>query len=531
LNGRKILIRGGGWVDNLFLDNTYENYEAQIRYAKHMNLNTIRLEGFWGNNEDLYNLCDENGILLMAGWSCQWEWPASLGKETDQYGGIKSPEDILLISKSWKDQIKWLRNHPSIFLWLYGSDMTPRPELESRYQEILKAEDPTRPFLAAASSRNSIVTGKTGVKMLGPYDYVTPNYWYIDTKFGGAYGFNTETGPGPQVPPVESVRKMIPQDSLWPIGKIYDYHCGGNAFNTLDRYNEMMDQRMGKPASIEEYCQKAQFLNYEGMRAMFEAFAANRYKATGVIQWMYNSAWPKFWWQLYDYYLMPNGAFYGARKACEPLHIQYNYGTNGVDLVNNTAKDYKDLRAVIRIFDSKMKERYSKELSLKAKADKKENLELLPAPGDYGTTYFLDLRLYDKDKKTVSNNFYCLSSKSDILDSAKTNWYVTPAREYGDFTELNRLQDVKLTVKHHFKKAGEKEFVTVELNNPTDKLAFLVDLSLLNKKNGESILPIFWDDNYFSLLPGEKRTVSGYYYTKNAEGVSPELKISGWNIK
>ncbi|MDP4174054.1 MAG: glycoside hydrolase family 2 TIM barrel-domain containing protein [Bacteroidota bacterium] len=532
LNGKKILIRGGGWVDNLLLDNTFDNYKAQVSYAKHMNLNTIRLEGFWGTSEDLYNLCDENGILLMAGWSCQWEWPGSLGKETDEFGGIKTPEDMKLIAQSWSDQVKWLRNHPSIFVWLYGSDKTPRPELESRYQDILKNEDPTRPFLAAASGKNSTVTGKTGVKMLGPYDYVTPNYWYIDKKYGGAYGFNTETGPGPQVPPIETIKKMIPQDSLWPVGKIYDYHCGGNDFNTLDRYNEMMNQRMGKPADLEEYCWKSQYLNYEGMRAMFEAFGANRYKATGVIQWMYNAAWPKFWWQLYDYYLNPNGAFYGAKKACEPLHIQYNYATNGIDLINNTQKEFKALQAVISVFDFNLQKKYTRTIStVNLAPDRTENIDILPSITDLSKAYFVDLKLYDKEQKLVSSNFYCLSSKAEVLDTAKTNWYVTPNKEYGDFSELNQLQSVKLRVNEKLKKEGQKQLVTVELANPTDKLAFMINISVKNSTTGENVLPIFWNDNYISLLPGEKRTINGYYFTKDLEASHPQIVVTGWNVK
>jgi len=114
LNGKKILIRGGGWTDNLLLDNTYQNIKYQIKYARHLNLNTIRMEGFWGENQDIYNLCDENGILIMVGWSAQWEWKNVFGAPTDKYGGIKSPEDIKIVSESFKDQIKWLRNHPVI---------------------------------------------------------------------------------------------------------------------------------------------------------------------------------------------------------------------------------------------------------------------------------------------------------------------------------------------------------------------------------------------------------------------------------
>ena len=300
LNGKKVLIRGGGWVDDMFLDNRRPKLQAEVLYAKQMNLNTLRLEGFWGTSEDLYNLCDAQGILLMAGWSCQWEWENLVGKPNDDFGCIKDPEDIKLVARSWRDQVRWLRNHPSIFVWMEGSDTNPRPELEQEYIAILKEDDPTRPAVISAKARTSTLTGPSGVKMAGPYDYVPPVYWYVDTENGGAFGFNTETGPGPQVPPLESLKKMIPEKDLWPINPVWYYHCARGEFFGLKRYNDAMDNRLGPAKNVEDYTMRAQLLNYEGMRAMFEAFVGNRPKATGIIQWMYNSSWPKLWWQLYD---------------------------------------------------------------------------------------------------------------------------------------------------------------------------------------------------------------------------------------
>ena len=531
LNGKKILIRGGGWVDDLLLDNKFKKVEAEVKYARHMNLNTLRLEGFWGTSENLYNLCDENGIFLMAGWSCQWEWENYFGKPTDDFGGIKSPEDIKLAAQSWKDQVKWLRNHPSIFVWLEGSDLLPRPELEREYIQILSADDPTRPSLISAGGKVSALTGKSGVKMNGPYDYVPPNYWYVDTKNGGAFGFNTETGPGPQVPPLESIKKMIPAKNLWPINDIWNYHCARGEFNTLDRYNEAMAKRLGAPQSLEEYNLKAQFLNYEGMRAMFEAFEANKFTATGIIQWMYNSAWPKLWWQLYDYYLMPNGAFYGARKACEPVHILYNYGTREIVLVNNSLSGVDDLRASIKVSNFDLTDKFSKELSVSLAPVESQRIFTLPDLLGLSQTYFVDLRLYDKSGAPVSNNFYGLSTKPDILDEAKTDWFVTPAKDYADLAELNALPPVRLKANHRFTKEGGKGVVMVELENPTPHLAFMVELSLLKDKSGESVLPIFWEDNYLSLWPGEKRTLRGTFSVEDLGGEKAVLKISGWNVR
>jgi exo-1,4-beta-D-glucosaminidase len=531
LNGKKILIRGGGWVDELLLDSRYKKIEAEVKYARHMNLNTLRLEGFWGENEDLYDLCDENGILLMAGWSCQWEWENYFGKPTDEYGGIKTPEQIRLAGQSWKDQVKWLRNHPSIFVWLMGSDLLPRPALEKEFIKILSLEDPTRPSLISAGGKVSTLTGKSGVKMNGPYDYVPPDYWYVDTKNGGAFGFNTETGPGPQVPLVESIKKFIPAKDLWPINDVWDYHCARGEFNTLDRYNEAMARRLGAAQNLEEYGLKAQFLNYEGMRAMFEAFAANKFTATGIIQWMYNSAWPKLWWQLYDYYLMPTGAFYGARKACEPVHILYAYGKNGIVLVNSTLSDQHDLRATALVLNSDMTNVFSKEWTVSMAPNEAQTIFTLPDLPELSRTYFLDLRLFDRDGRPLSSNFYCLSTKPDVLDEAKTEWFVTPVKDYADMTALNALPPVRLKTGYRFGKEGPRDVIAVELENPTSSVAFMVELRLVKDKSGEAVLPVFWEDNYFSVLPGEKRALRGSFAAEDLGGEKPVLKISGWNVK
>lgn len=530
LNGKKILIIGGGWVDDLFLNNEYENLKNQIDYIKQMGLNTIRLEGVWGTNHDLFDLCDEQGVLMMVGWSCQWEWENHIGKPADEYGAVSTPEEIDLIAKSFKDQVKWLRNHPGIFVWLYGSDKLPRPELEKKYHSMLKEEDPTRPFLAAASERESSITGKTSVKMRGPYDFVPPIYWWIDKRYGGAFGFNTEIGPGAQVPPIESIKKMMPENHLWPIDSVWDFHCAKNEFGNLTTFNREMAARLSAATSLEDYCTKAQYLNYENIRAMFEANQANKYSATGVIHWMVNAALPKLWWQLYDYYLLPGGAFYGTKKANEPLHILYDYSKNSIAVVNNTGLVENELIAKIRVLNFDLTEKFSKIIPFKSLPDQTVELVKLPELEGLSKTYFVDLRLTSGDN-IISSNFYCLSTTKDVLDYEKSSWFITPTKVQNDLTELNKLEKVHLTVKEKFNDNKEKSFVESEITNETGNLAFQIVLSIQKGEKGESVLPIFWDDNYFSLLPGEKRIVKGYFYTKDLEGEKPVVKVSGWNIK
>jgi exo-1,4-beta-D-glucosaminidase len=528
LNGRKLLIRGGGWTDPMLLNATPDYERAGIDYAVQMNLNTIRMEGFWGNNEHLYDLCDERGLLIMVGWSAHWEWDNYIGAPADDYGGIITPEQQFIAAQSWKDQIIWLRNHPSIFVWVYGSDKLPRPALEQQYLDILRQYDPSRPSLSSAHDNTSTLTGPAAVKMRGPYDYVPPDYWYIDDKNGGAFGFNTETGPGPQVPMLESLRKMIPADSLWPISNAWMYHAARGEFHNLDYYNNAMEKRLGKAVSLEDYLRKAQYLNYEGMRAMLEAFAANRPAATGIIQWMYNSSWPKLWWQLYDYYLLPTAAFYGARKAGEPLHISWNYGRRGVDVINNTANTTGQLKASIQVLDAALQTVYKTDTLLTGLLP--QNAFHLPAlsVSPATRTWYLDLQLQEQGN-IRSHNFYVLSSRQDLLDTAKTNWYVTPQTQFADLTALQQLPAVKLEMQSKQTAKKDTTFANVVLKNPGKELAFMVHLDI-RRQSGETVVPVFWEDNDFTLLPGEIRVINGYVHTKDLQQQSAVVALSGWNI-
>jgi exo-1,4-beta-D-glucosaminidase len=531
VNGKKVLIRGGGWVDNLMLADDSRKIEAQIKYAKHMNLNTIRLEGFWGSSETLYDLADQYGILLMVGWSCHWEWEEYLGKYcNNEFGGVQTPEEMELVAKSFRDQVTWLRNHPSIFVWALASDKLPRPELETKYRECLKAIDPGRPILSSTAYQESEISGPSRVKMNGPYDYVTPNYWYVDKEHGGAFGFNSETGPGPQPPPIESLKKMIPEDHLWPIDDYWNYHCGRFEFNTLDRYKKALENRYGLPGSLAEFVEKAQVASYEAMRAMFEAFGAHKPKATGIIQWMFNSAWPEMYWQLFDYYLMPNGAFYGAKRACTPLHILYHYGDRAIYVSNDTHVPAKGLKAEVRILNIHAKELLKEKKNINIEAYSSLRITQLPDIDAPEKVYFVDLRLKDKKGKMISNNFYWLSTKEDVLDEEGTEWFFTPNKEYADFTGLEELPEAKIPIKFSFKRKGDDGEIRVRMNNRSKHIAFFIHFNVTRSKSGNSVLPIFWDDNYISLLPGEKREINAHFALDDLNGETPLLEVSGWNV-
>jgi len=531
INGKKILLRGGGWADDLLLDEDEMKLEAQIKYVKHMNLNTIRLEGFWGSSQLLYELADRYGILVMPGWSCQWEWENSLGKQVDNYGGIQTPEDMELAVAMLHDQVLWLRNHPSIFVWVLGSDKLPRPELEQKYTVLLSKIDTTRPRLMSCASRTSTVSGPTGVKMNGPYEYVTPNYWYLDTRSGGAFGFNTETGPGPQPPPLESLKKMIPEDQLWPINDMWNYHCARGQFNKLDRYLVAFNNRYEKSASVEEFAFHSQAANYEAIRAMFEAFGANKPTTTGIIQWMLNSAWPKLFWQLYDYYLMPGGAFYGVRKSSQPVTLVYHYGNNSIYLVNDLFTPIQNATAVVQVFNMESKKVFAQNIPVDAEENSSKKILELPEYNDSSPVYFLNLQLKRVQGAQISGNFYWLSVKQDSLDERRANWYSTSNKAFADFTPLKNLPLTAIKAEHQFKKSGKEYSLSVTVSNPTDKIAFFIELQVVKNASRQSVLPIFWDDNYISLLPGEQRIITAHFSQEDLGNEKPIFQFRGWNIE
>ncbi len=550
VNGKKVLIRGAAWVDDMLLADEAEKVDAQMRYVKHMNLNTIRLEGFWGNSRAIFDRADEYGIMIMIGLSCQWEWEEYCGRPAIKYMSVTSEEDIQRQAEGYGDQVTWLRNHPSIFVWVYGSDKLPSPEFEKRLNTYVKAADDTRPILGACKYKvfldkhdlkvkdefefqTSEISGPTGVKMLGAWEYEPPVYWFIDKEYGGAYGFNTETGPGPQPPPLESLKKMIPEEHLWPINDYWDYHCGRNEFNTLKRYVNAFDKRYGKAAGVEEFAFNAQIANYEAMRPMFEAFGVNKHNATGVIGWMLNSAWPEMYWQLFDYYLMPSGAFYATRKACQPLNLVYNYGDKQVYLVNETHEAREGLTAEIKVLDLDSKVLLEKEPAVKVGENTGTKIFDLSGLENLTDVYFVSLKLKDATGKMVADNFYWLSKKEDTLDKKKTIWLYTPQKDYADFTALKKMAPVEIKTNVHFgeEAKGKTRSVKVELTNPTDKLAFFIELKVVGDKDGETILPVFWSDNYVSLPPGETRSFRATFADKDLKGQKPVFKFSGFNVK
>lgn len=531
INGKNILIRGAGYSFDMLLRSSPERQEAELRYVRDMNLNTIRFEGKL-EDDRFFDRMDELGILGMPGWCCcdWWEkWP--------RWGNAEEP----IAAASTRDQVRRLQRHPSVFTFLYGSDYPPPPDIEKQYLQVLKESDFPNPLVSSASAKPTTV-GPSGVKMEAPYEWVAPVYWYTDTKRGGAFGFATEISPGPAIPPIESLKRMLPEDHLWPIDSVWEYHAGGMS-RTLKIFTEAVDKRYGASHSVEEYARKAQIQAYEGHRAMMEAYGRNKYHSTGVIQWMLNNAWPSMIWHLYDYYLRPGGSYYGVKRACEPLHVQYSYDDRSIVVVNSYYRAFANLKVTAKVYDLNMTEKFSKEAMVSVGEDSSTRVFTLSDIEGLHGTYFLDLRI-DDGATLASRNFYWLSTQAETVDWANEPpagvW--TPTKTFADYTALNTLPPVDLDVTVRKRNTGEQDVMIVTLHNPSRALAFGVRLKvkrLGRVDNGWSwtffaeneVLPSLWEDNYIALLPGETRQITAVYNVKDAIKNATGLEVSGWNVK
>ncbi len=533
INGKKILIRGGGYSSDMMLRYNPTNIEDQFRYVQDIGLNTVRLEGNL-EPEDFFEKADRKGVLVMAGWCCcdHWEhwseWPEA---------------DYQIAKDSLVSQIYRLRIHPSLIMWLNGSDNPPPPDVEQMYLDVEKQALWPNPIVSSATAKPAGFSGDSGVKMTGPYDYVAPSYWLVDSPqhpsptecgeggCGGAYGFNTETSPGPAIPPIESLERFLPKDHLWPIDEYWNYHAGGGSFKDLLVFTDALNARYGKADNVQDYALKSQLMTYEGMRAMFEAYSRNKYTSTGVIQWMLNNAWPSMIWHLYDYYLRPAGGYFGAKTAMRPLNPMYGYDDHSIWLVSSQYQDANDLKVTAKVYNQDMSEKFSRDENVNATADSTNKLFELPQIQDLSSTYFLRLTVQDSTGKIVGSNFYWLSTSQETLDWGKSNWYTTPTATYADFTALQNLPKVKLNVTSTSDRQGDEVVTRVKLQNPSKNLAFFVRLKVDNEKSGDEILPVLWQDNYISLMPGEKREITATYRASDLGNGKPRVEVGGWNVE
>lgn len=529
VNGKPLLIRGAGWASDLFLRYEPRRLEDQLRYVRDLGLNTIRTEGKLEHDE-FYDLADRYGIMILPGWECCDKWEPWSGWGGDEW----TAADLPVAAGSMRSEARRLRNHPSVLAFLIASDVAPPADVEKLYVDALHRTEWPNPIISAAASRGAPpITGPSGMKMEGPYDWVPPNYWYGD-QLGAAFGFASELSAGESIPTLVSLRKMLSPaelEDLWRNPESQQYHSArpGSLFASLRLFSTALAKRYGKPTSLADYVEKAQLAAYENVRAQFEAYGRNMTAAnpsTGLIYWMLNNAWPSLHWHLYDYYLKPSAAYFGAKKANEPLHVQYSYDDRSIAVVNFRPRAASGLtvRACVYNLDGTRKFTAAQR-GVAVPANGVARPLAIPELAGLSGTYLVRLELSDSHGRTVSRNTYWLSTQPDVLDWNSSDWYYTPVKQYARLDGLAGLPkaQVRATASHGPNGA------TVQLRNISSHVAIGLRVTLLRPRGGE-VLPLTWSDNHIALWPGETVTLRADYRPSDAGG-TPQVHLTGWNLK
>ncbi|MBS0381961.1 MAG: glycoside hydrolase family 2, partial [Proteobacteria bacterium] len=533
INGKPVLIRGGGWAPDMFLRVDPARMEAEFGYVRNLGLNAIRSEGKL-EDQRFYDLADRDGIMILPGWECcdKWEaWAKTGGEPWDD-------ADMKIAQQSTASEARLLRNHPSVIAFLIGSDNAPPLAIAKMYVDALHAEGWDTPIVSAASDQASTAAGPSGMKMAGPYAWVPPSYWYAD-KLGGAFGFDSEVSAGADIPRLEDVERMLSpmsQEALWKYPQVRQFHAAASwsPFAKLELFDNALAQRYGPATSLANYVQKAQLDNYDNVRAQFEAFNAHMdapNPSTGVIYWMLNNAWPSLHWHLYDWYMNPAGAYFGAKKANESLHIQYSYDDQGIVLVNHTLEDARDLQVRIRVRNLDGSVRYEERIpGVEIAPNSAREVTALPVASGLSPTYFVELELASNHGQPISRNVYWLSTQKDVLDWKHSNWYTTPVTQYADFTALLSLPAATSNVRATTRRDGDDNVTTVTLTVPESSkaVALFQHLSIRRPTQGDPVVPILWSDNDVTLWPGESLTLTARYAAQG--NAAPVVEASGWNV-
>ena len=522
INGRDILIRGGAWMtSDMLLNLSEERYDALVRYAREANLNMLRSEGFSiRETETFYNLCDELGVMV-----------------TQQIFGRSIPDEELAIA-CIDDMMRRVRKHPSLVHFLAHDETFPTDSLDSAYRGLIEKYRVNRTYQPHSGTFVNATRKKTGGTRTGTrelWTYAGPSHYYL-RKHDGAWGFAQSGGIGGILAARDSLRQMMPADQLWPPleTEAWSFHTvtqGGGYFDTILRN---MEASYGEAADLDDFCNKVYAMNYNSARGMFEAYGRNKYRATGITTWKYDAAWPAaLTWQYVDWYLRPTAAYFGAKKACEALHIQYAYDDDAVYVVNGFYAPFEELEAEAAVYDFDLKERLRESATVSIEADGVAKALALTFPDDLSATYFLKLTLRDAQGEVRSENIYWLSTSKDTPGvsghSIKTGLFYTKPRSRADFTALATLPEVKLDSALETETRDGNCIATVTLTNNTPHLAFLVQPALT--RDGIELGPTYWSDNCFAMLPGESKTLTAATPAAGLDGAAPALRVAGWNVK
>jgi len=519
INGQKIFCRGGWIQPDMMLDMSPERIYAEGRLIAEANVNMIACEDMPSPPDQLMDVYDKYGLLMWETfYQCYTSYP---GTPT-----MANPIDAVLSLKNSYDIIKRYRNHPSLVLWAGACESMIREELYVPLRRYINALDTTRPFIATSSTAWDIDSLTPYIKPdlpLGMTDDGPPDYtWYPHSYYYSKVlevkkqMFRNELGV-PAVSTLNSMKKYIfdlgkgEKNAIYPLDKKWAYHDAwdgdGYAFRA---YDNAIRQQYGKPETAEDYIRNAQYVNAGSYRAMFEAYNHRMWDITsGVMIWKLNATWPQVLWQIYDWFLNPNAAYYYTKRALEPIHIQLNEHNFMVSVINTIHREYSGMTATVKVLNYDLIVKWEKEEKFTIRESCYKELFQLPEINGLTPVYFVKLILKDSNNKIVSDNFYWFSSANAITD----------------LSDITRLEKVSLDIGNELMYEGDEGVMKVTVKNPTGKLAFFKRLMVTKGEGGDEVWPSFWSDNFFSLLPGEEKVVTVRFARKNLEGKEPVLVI------
>ncbi|PLN86171.1 putative glycosyl hydrolase [Aspergillus taichungensis] len=535
VNGHKFHVRGAGYTPDMFLRFDLERVRTIFQYMLDMGLNTVRLEGKQEHPE-LYDLADSMGLMVMAGWECCTKWEG--WKHNDEGSGdLWTDKDYAIAQAAMEHEAEMMQAHASMLCFLVASDFWPDDRATAMFMDVLDGMNWPNPLIASASKRGfPKQLGPSGMKMEGPYDWVPPNYWYED-QLGAAFGFGSELGSGVGTPELGSLKEFLSEadlSDLWkePHKDLYHMSKERSKFANRAIYNDALYARYGAPTGLEDYLLKAQIMDYEATRSQFEAYAARQSAekpASGLIYWMLNGAWPNLHWQLFDYYLRPAGSYFGAKIGSRMEHVAYDYRERTVHIINHGVDKQGSRMVTIDLVDTKGKTIVSKNNTAETAPLSSKQVTAIPEIGKLKDIGFLRLVLKDTTKDTdLSRNVYWVTADNDVLDWDKSTYYVTPVTKYTNMQALSKLSRAEVAAKATPLPDDDKSKLTkvqVMLENNADTPAFFLRLTAVNSVSHKEIAPVYWSDNYVTLLPRERYTVTVEFASDQWE-----VELSGGNV-
>ena len=511
VNGKNFPVRGAAYTPDLLFKDDADRETAILQYAKNLGLNMLRLEGKLAS-EHLVDKADELGIPLMAGWMCCNQW-----EKWDQWGA----EDHRVAMASLRSQIQQFGPHASAFIWANGSDGLPPPIIRVSYRAILDElhwQNATVDTVSLLSRDSDGVAHWDGIDMPGPYAWRPPTYWF-SRRYGATWGASAEQGSNEQIPPFASLKKFIPPDKLWPINDTWYFHAGAQPKNAaLINAQRSIGFRYGPSDDAEMFAAKAQLAQYEAARAQFEAFAAGGWDSHKMtIYWMLNSPWPSFFGQLFDYYLRPGGAYFGAKKGLRPLSVVFDSYATGdgsvarVSVVNQTQVDEQNLRVRVRVYDLQGNLQTDGTADhINVSAGGAAEAMTLPRGLAKSPVFFVRCQLTRPSGEVVAENVYWQSQRPDNVGNPDNDRaFESTQVSWADMTALNNLPRVPLDITARHESTLGRDSVVVGLHNGTRDIAFFERAEVLSSPDGDEILPIEYDDNYVTVFPGETVEIRG----------------------